>query len=700
MSLQLKRWLRHAGLASGILGTALLVNACDGTKVCAEGDPLCSEDDDIIEIPDTPDCDPIDPSECALPWPSNLYLAESATTATGFALNFGPSSLPKGMRPFQPDAWNGLDGYGVSTPILFKALNLDLSQLPSESNARASWDGEIGQVALLKVEANGELTRVPYWIERDQRQAVEKSLYFLRPAVILEEGTRYIVAMRNLKDTSGATIPRSPAFDALVKNQGAKVPQLANRQARFNSMFDELKSVGIEREELFLAWDFNTISHEALHGPMLKGRELFLADLNGGGPEMTITETTIYQRDDANEPNYHPQIAYAFKGTFRTPMIVKPEKKGFVFNLDSAGELAISGHTDRDFWIRVPYTAIGDANDPAGLMQYGHGLLGYGSQVGGGFNNRIADAYNYIQFASSWTGMSTDDIPAISSVLLDFSLFRYLSDNMHQGILEFMVLAKGMVHTFPTLQEVIDADIQVDTDRLYYNGISQGGIYGATYVAVSPDINVGHLGVPGINYNILLQRSIDFDGYSSISMSSYKNSTNLAIVLAAAQTLWDMTDPASYYRHLSVDPFPGNEEKHVLLAPAKGDYQVSPLTNLIAANSGLGVNVMSGWGEDISHWGLEETPFETNGQPYRGSGIVIYDLGNPWGLHGNITPVDEGKDPHGIPRYFHKHQEQMMHFLENEGEIIDVCNGNGCHFSPLATCDFPHTDSRECWGDD
>ena len=692
MSFFVPRWTQRAALASGILASAFLFQAC------GSDDPV-----DPVAFEPT-DCDPIDPSECSLPWPSNLFLAESTDTPTGAVLNFGPTTLPRAKNSqIKPDAWNGLDGYGVSTPMLFKAKNLDLSTLPSEADARGSWDGEIGQAALLKVEADGSLTRIPFWVERDQREEASNALIYIRPAMILEEGTRYIVALRNLKDESGAALERSPAFDALVKNQGYADAELSGRQDRFNEVFDALETVGMDREELYLAWDFNTISDEALHGHMLKGRELMLADLNGAGPAMTITATETYQRDDEQAPNYNAHIAYQFTGTFRTPKIVKSEGPGYVFNYDENGELAIAGHEERDFWIRVPYSAVGSGAAPAGLMQYGHGLMGAGSQVRGSFNGRIADTYNYIHFASSWTGMSDSDITAVGSVLTNFSNFRFLSDNMHQGILEFMVLAKGMMHTFPTRTEVTDLEIQVNPDQLYYNGISQGGIYGATYVAVSPDIDVGHLGVPGLNYNLLLQRSVDFDEYAEIARIVYTSPTVLGIALVAAQTLWDMTDPSSYYRHLSADPFPGNNEKYVLLAPAKGDYQVSPLTNLVAANSDAGVAVMSGWGRDISHFGLEETPYGPPEAPYKGSGIVMYNLGNPWAPGGNITPTDEGTDPHGIPRYFYEHQAQMMHFLESGGEIIDVCNGNGCNFTKytdLSECPVGYTDHRECWTDD
>ena len=51
----------------------------------------------------------------------------------------------------------------------------------------------------------------------------------------------------------------------------------------------------------------------------------------------------------------------------------------------------------------------------------------------------------------------------------------------------------------------------IDTTRLYYDGNSQGGIMGGALVAVSPDIERGALGVPGMNYSTLLQRSVDFE---------------------------------------------------------------------------------------------------------------------------------------------------------------------------------------------
>ena len=44
----------------------------------------------------------------------------------------------------------------------------------------------------------------------------------------------------------------------------------------------------------------------------------------------------------------------------------------------------------------------------------------------------------------------------------------------------------------------------IDTSRLYYNGNSQGGIIGGALTALSPDFTRASLGVPAMNYSVLL----------------------------------------------------------------------------------------------------------------------------------------------------------------------------------------------------
>ncbi len=708
-----------AGATLPLFAAACLLNACSDNKVDAEpGDGSQAPVEKVAYEPT--DCDPTDPSMCALPFPSSLYLHQDDNTPTGYALHFGETTLPPNSKgPISPDAWEGLDGFGVSTPIIFKAPNVDMSKMPSETDARSSWQGPIGQAQLFRVEQDDTLSRVPFFVERDIRQDASESLYYLRPTVILEENTHYVAMLRNLTDTDGNHIARSTAFDKLVNNQGYGDPELSGRQDHFNDLFKKLNQQGIARDELFLVWDFHTMSHEGLHGRMLEGRSLILDDMekNGGGPDMVIKHVNTFQRDDGKAPNYDPHCAYELIGTFRAPQIVKSVGAfGKLFNLDADNKLAISEYVDRDFWIRVPYAAIDNDGDPTGLIQYGHGLLGQGNQVRGGAFLRTTQEYNMLYFGVNWTGMASPDELRIGAILANFSNFRWLSDNMHQGVLEFIMIAKGMKHKFMDAH-YIDEDgvdhgpwaqnhgMNIDPDELYYHGISQGGIYGATYVAVSPDIDLGSLGVPGMNYNLLIQRSVDFDEYFEIALGAYRNDPSaVGIAIGAAQSLWDMTDPASYYKHLSKEPFPGNNKKTVMLTPAKGDHQVSPLTNLIIANSDVGVDVMEGWDANIHHLGpnLKEKKFEDG--KTTGSVIQLWDTGNPWGPPEMFPPTEpKAYDPHSNLRFIHIHQTQMMDFFRSGGVTTDVCEGKGCHFEtvPLDECnstfDPNGTSQRRCY---
>lgn len=678
-----------------LAGLSLLTLASTALVACGDDD---KKPEPVAYQPG--DCDPLMGFACSLPWPSNLYLAENDKTETGYSLNFGEKSLPATRRGvhISPEQFRTLDGYGPSSPILFHFPKLDRTGWAHELDMSASVQDNDAQALLLRVNADGTTTRVPYWVEEDlNNPKVDERIVFLRPAVILEEGTRYIVAFRNLKDTTGAAIPRSEAFEALVSGLTSQDPELVGRQERFDEIFQILENNGIAKNSLTLAWDFVTASSSTLHGPVLAMRDAAIEALETNDGSLTFTEITEYQRDDASAPNYDARIAYQFYGTFQTPNFMKEDGLGTILNRNADGVPVQNGWREEEIWVRIPWSAVGTDADPAGIIQYGHGLNGKGSQVRGGFNNRVANEYNYIHFGTDWTGMSEDDISSILAVVADFSNFRWLSDRMNQGLVEFVSIARIMKKHFATHPDVVSRDIQVEGDRIFYTGISQGGIYGASYLAISPDINYGHLGVPGLNYSILLQRSVDFDTFNTIVKSSYTTTTNIAMVLAAVQNLWDMSDPSSYVRHLSADPFPGNEPKAALFVPAKGDWQVSPLTNLIAANSNIGIALMPGWGQDVSHMGLEETPYETDGQPYTGSAVVMYNLGNPWPAPGNITPHDDIGDPHGTPRFFPAHQEQMIHFLENNGEVIDVCNGNGCNFSRTSpTCN----DREICWEDD
>lgn len=627
------------------------------------------------------DCDPLVEGECALPWPSNLYLRRDASRRTGFTLTFGPTSLPPNLSEAHgdPNAVRFLDGYGPGAPIITWFPNIDISSMAGEESIARSMEAD-APVLLFEVDGT-TLRRVPYWVELDAARwepSVADRVLFVRPAVILKEAARYVVAFRNLRTTTGAPIAPSSAFRRLRDGMTAGDPALASRQARFNEVFTLLESAGVPRSELTLAWDWNTASSEALHGRVLAMRDEALRLAGDQGPQLYITSVQRYGRPGSDAAMTDEHIALSIEGDIRAPNFLRGRRAaGFgvwEFVTDAQGRPRINPDepdTPVHFWVRIPHSALGGA--PHGLVQYGHGLLGSGEEVEAGYNGRIANDHNLIFFAANLHGMSEEDVGPVLGSVRDVTNFQYVAQRQQQGLVNWMVLARAIRARLAEVPAVRDAGVRINRDELFYSGISQGGIFGASYLALSPDITRGHFGVPGNNYNLLLRRSVDFEGYGNMIRTNYPRSRHQALALAYVQLLWDQTDPVSYLRHLSQSPFPNTPAHHGIWAPARGDYQVSVMTNELAARSDLGIALMEHYDRDRTPWGITPQRY-----PHRGSGVVLYNYGNPWPTPGNEPPArDMLGDPHGRPRREPWHQRQMVHFFRT-GEIIDVCGGDPC----------------------
>ncbi|MEZ4474366.1 MAG: hypothetical protein R3F60_26990 [bacterium] len=637
--------------------------------------------DAAAEGPTEP-CDPLDPAVCTFPWPSSLYLAEDEGRATGYTLRFGAESLPanvQGVR-IRPEVFERMDGYEPGVPLMLVVPGLDATDLPDE---RFIAESITADSPLLWFEDTGAgLRRVPCFAEVDPKERdPQKRLLFVRPAEILKENTRYVVALRGLVDEAGEAVPPSEAFIAL--RDGTAAGGLARRQARFDRVFADLEAEGFPRESLYIAWDFHTASSDALHGPMLHMRRAGFEATGPDGPELTITDVEEFAAaDDGSGRPVDPYIALELRGTMRVPHFMEPwgegqfGKTGYHFFLGPDGLPAQNGWRDADFWVRIPHSALDGT--PHGLVMYGHGQLGRGSQVRAGDKGQVANEGRLIFFACDMVGMSEEEEGAVPSILLDMNLFPWIADRLHQGMLEYMLLTRAMKQRLQAVPAVQERGIVVDPTRVYYSGISQGGIFGATFMSLAPDITRGHLGVPGQHYFTLLGRSRNFLVLFAFLEGAYLPVADQWIALQVTQQLWSQTDPVSHYRHISAEPFEDDPPRSVLLAPAKGDFQVAPLTVEIVARSGLGVAL-------LEHYDDERTVdlVQPVAYPHAGSGIVGWNFGNAWPPPGNTPPdgEDPAGDPHGKPRNDADHNRQMIRFFDT-GEIVDVCGGGVCRRAP------------------
>ncbi len=250
-------------------------------------------------------CDALDPSRCAFPWPSDLYLAPQQDHATGLALTFGDDSLPatrQGVR-LRPALFDGLDGYGLGVPAMFDVGPLSLDGLPGEwDGLAASVDVASSKSLLLRVSPDG-LVPVPHWVEPD-RSGISGTVathHILRPAVILDPATDYVVALRDLQDPDGAPIPASAGFAALRDRVPTDDPGLASRRDAYEAMFDQLADLGVAREDLTLAWRFTTGSEQGLQGRLDGALAAARAEMPSGGT-WALRDVTTYARTAADVP--------------------------------------------------------------------------------------------------------------------------------------------------------------------------------------------------------------------------------------------------------------------------------------------------------------------------------------------------------------------------------------------------------------
>ena len=636
-------------------------------------------DADAGPPPPNPDCDPLVGLECAMPWPSNLYLEDDPTRVTGVTLSFGATSLPQNFRRIHldPEVYRRMDGFGLTTPILTHFPNADVTGLATDLNVEPSLDEDA--LILLFSESDGELTRVPYFVELDAwEDDPALKTFWVRPAVILEEATRYVVAFRRgLTDTNGDAFEPSDEFASLLDGTASDNELLAPRAARFDETFTLLDTAGIPREDLLLAWDFNTASSDALHSRMLEIRREGFEAAGEDGPPITITEW-VEQTPEENE-----HWAALIRGYITVPHFMREDivedpsgsVVGWTFNEQTDGEGLVeqNGTREAEFWIGVPHSAMDGT--PHGFAQYGHGFFGLGDGTTGHWtpHGELGNRGNLIWFGSNWTGMSDDDFGNIQFAVFDLNNFKWLTDRMHQGQLEFLLFARAMRERFGELEEVTSRGIVTDPSRLYYEGISQGGINGATYMALTNDVERGHLGVPGQNYALLAHRSENFDQFFVALAGAYPGRSRQAVLMATIQTLWDPIDPATYYRHIITDPFEDDEPRQILATPSLGDHSVTPLSmEIVARTPGLGLDLFQ-FAPDRDLDLVEMAPL-----PSTGSGLVFYSWPGQRRTEAWNRPAPRGEvDVHDEQRFLPAHQAQMLHFWET-GEIIDTCTDGVC----------------------
>jgi hypothetical protein len=645
---------------------------------------------------------------CMLPFPDDYYTVASASSETGHQINFKDAGMPENVAGQHIEAapYNASDGFSPGSVILAKVPGIQTAADVAATGAPPI--NHIGQykrgnspVVVIDAQTG---KRWPIWAEIDSTASnPAKRVLEIHPAVNFASGHRYIVALRNLRNAAGEKLEAPTAFQYYRDDVPSKQPQVNAQRGRFEAIFSRLQKSGINRRGLYLAWDFTVASDRNNAGRELSMRDAAFAQLGdtdladgipqGSSPSFQVTSVE-------NEPN-PGQIARRVKGSFQVPCYLFPNcGPGGRLQLDASGAPIQNGTWTANFDCIIPASAVTGAPESARPSLYGHGLFGRAAEVGSSPQRELSQGFDIVQCATDEIGMSESDVPVAIGALQNVSLFPAIPDRLQQGLLQELYLGRAMISPsgFTT-----DAAFHQDgtaltgsvlnTSHLYYNGNSQGGIMGGALTAVSPDFTRASLGVPAMNYSVLLPRSVDFDQFAAVLYPSYPNETARPLVLDLMQMLWDRGEPNGYAARMTSDPLPNTPAHQVLLDVAFGDHQVSDYqadveARTVGAAAHRPVLFSGRWPNTDVLWGV---PSITS-YPYTGSAIYYWDGGpvreEPAGsgtIVGTEPPPYEnlpnrtGADPHGLPRATPAEQQLVSHFFEGAIQQSDDCGGGPCY---------------------
>ena len=617
-------------------------------------------------------CDPIG-GPCLLPWPNDHFTVADDTSETGRRLAIAPDSLPANVAGvhIDPTDQNRGDGWSPGSALMAEVADLDAtaSKLPGIERIESSVD-DVSPIVVVDATTSA---RVAFWAELDSNaDAGTQPVLLIHPARNFLDGHRVVVGLRDLVSASGDPIDPTKAFAAYRDGQRTTDETFERRRASMERNFDDLAAIGVDRADLQLAWDFTVASTKSMAGRLLALRDGALAELGTAAPVFRV-DTVTENPDNGTRRRVD--------GSFDVPLyLTKGGAPGGSFDLDADGQpTRQAGTFTAAFRCEIPSQA---ETAPVRTALYGHGLLGDLGEVEGGLVQTMSQRHGLAYCATNWYGMTEEDIFQVATALGDLSAFPPVVDRLQQGILAFMFLGRLIRNPegFATNDAFRFGDhAALATDQLYFDGNSQGAILGGALTAVSPDLTTSVLAEAGMNYTMLLDRSVDFDEYlQAVYQPAYPSRYDRMIGIAAVQLLWDRGETNGYANHLGDDRLEGSAKAPILLLGAVGDHQVSEYSLRVEARTlGIPAHVPAAKKgrvvEGDPTWGIDAI----ESYPHNGSAYVLWDTGSPSSPAENLPPR-EGHDPHDDTPKIDAVMALKDQFFQTDPKIDDPCDGRAC----------------------
>lgn len=604
-----------------------------------------------------PGCNPVIGDDCLTPFPSAFFERVDATSSTGMRVAIGDGMLPVGSNGMKllPKRMNEKDGFSPATPFLvYFERGVDPTQLfgwkdPTPSLSPTSpvqvIEYDTGKRVLAFAELDGNSTT------SDSRKAL-----IIHPLVRLKPATRYVIALVGLRDAGGKALVPAP-FKAL-RDQTTLSKSLEPWKARYDEIFAATAKAGVARGDLSLAWDVVTASDATSTGHLLKMRDYAFAQLTAGKLGYTITSST-----DGTDPNMLKQIL----ATVQVPSYLADETGESMMVFDANGDPKPGALVDVPIVINVPKCAA-TATKPLSVVTFGHGLFGNAKDtLSGGPAMAAANDLCTIFIGTDWIGLASEDIKRLPDLLTsDLNNFYVISDRLQQAQLNALVMTRlflTKIKDDPALQ--VAGHAITDGAATYYFGVSDGGIQGGTFMALTPDIVRGVLNVPGSEWTLMLYRSVDLGRFGGLLSLTYPDALDRQVAITITQSDWDYTDPLTFAPHLLANPLPGVPVKRILVQEALGDAQVANVsTRLLARTMGLPALDLS---EPVPGLEVKSGPLDSAYTQWNSHPVDVPPLDN--------TALDKDNGAHDSVWKWPLALQQIGAFCQPDGQVQSVCKG-------------------------
>ena len=695
-----------------MLRTAALVAAALGAAIPAQAAPSS------VDFATADRCDPIDPANCLYPFPNDHYTVRDRHTSTERRVSIDPRSMPanaSGARVSSSD-YSYADGFSPGALIVTKVPGLDTPAALAATGAVPITDlartyDRRQPVVLINARTH---RRQLIWAELDSNASTaEGTALIIHPAKNLREGERYIVALRRLRGADGRRLEPSGAFKLYRDGIRTRSWTFERRRRHMESIFRSLRKAGIERHELYRAWDFTVASAKSLSGRLrairddafgqLGDRKLADLKVSGKSPAFTLDKVTDFAAcgSDGCQSGEDDVIRRRVEGHVTVPCYLDQPgcPAGSRFSLGPDGlPRRLPGNTHQaNFICNIPRSV--DSAHPGRVSLYGHGLFGGAGEVNSISRLPIASEHRIVLCASDWIGMSGGDLTNTVTILQDLSRFPTLADRLQQGMINFLFLGRAMIHpggfaADPAFRDAGGPLIQ--TRRLYFSGGSQGGIAGGALTgdrarlhALGPD-RAGHELQPAADPQHRLRP------LQGVLYPSYPDELDRPLILSLIQMLWDRGEPNGYAQHMT----DRSVSEHARRTRCCCTWRTATTRWRTSATEVEARTI----GAQCAPAGARPGPQSRTSTRSTGSSrsAVTRTGAAPWwsGTSARFAPPAAacpaapqcdgtgqppitntaprlGRDPHGITGREPPRSLQFSRFIE--GEFIDVCGGKPCH---------------------